>query len=103
MNYCQSKTKQGPKPLFLSAVFSTGSQNVLAVLLVEVCKVLQTVRNQGQVERGQRSTSTHNNQLNVEVVHHELEEVVSHLVPIVLLGSAIGVVRLQFITQAHSQ
>ena len=59
-------------------------QNVLAVTLVELVKVLQLGWKEWQVVCGQRNTSTHHSQLSLKVLHHVAQEVISHLMELLV-------------------
>ncbi len=59
-------------------LLTAGSDNVFAVTLMKLVKVLQLTWYQWQVVCSKCNTSTHNNQLSTKVIHHKAEEVIGH-------------------------
>ena len=57
-----------------------GLQDILAVALMELVKVLQLGGLERQVVCGQGNSGTHNHQLGFKVLHHVGKEVISHFV-----------------------
>ena len=57
-----------------------GLENVLAITLMELVKVLQLGGLERQVVRSQRNPGTHNHKLSLEVLHHVSKEVIRHAV-----------------------
>ena len=77
-----------PQPVYLihTAPLNLGRrlQDVLAVTLVELVKVLQLGWKEWQVVCGQRNTSTHHSQLSLKVLHHVAKEVISHFMELLV-------------------
>ena len=59
-------------------------QDVLAEALVELVEVLQLGWEEWQVVCCQRNTSTHHSQLSFKVLHHVAQEVVCHLMELLV-------------------
>ena len=57
-----------------------GLENVLAITLMELVKVLQLGGLERQVVSSQRNPCTHNHKLSLEVLHHVSKEVIRHAV-----------------------
>ena len=53
-------------------------QDILAVAVVELVKVLQLGRLERKIVCGQCDTGTHHNQLSFKVLHHVSKEVIGH-------------------------
>ena len=77
-----------PQPVYLihTTPLNLGRrlQDVLAVTLVKLVKVLEFGWKEGQVVCGQRNSSTHHSQLSLKVLHHVAKEVISHLVELLV-------------------
>ena len=66
---------EGPHPLEGSGV---GLQDVLAVPLMELVKVLELGGLEREIVGSERDTGAHDHDLGLEVLHHVSEEIVSH-------------------------
>ena len=77
-----------PQPVYLihTTPLNLGRrlQDVLAEALVELVKVLELGWEEGQVVCGQRNTSTHHSQLSLKVLHHVAQEVIGHLMELLV-------------------